>query len=63
MNTRYLRMIEFFRQTKKREEGIRAQKELEYVKAVYTRMRFFYDLDFKNYQKDPLIKEAKKDIK
>ena len=63
MKTRYLRMIEFFQQTKKKEEELRAKKELEFVKAVLCRMHFFYDLDFKNYMNDPLIKEAKKDIK
>lgn len=63
MNSRYLRMIEFFQQTKKPENGKKAKKELEYLKAVYTRMRFYYELDFKNFQKSPIILEAKKEIK
>lgn len=63
MNARYLRMIEFFQQTKKKEEEKKASKELEYVKAVLSKMRFYFDLDFKNNQNDILIKEAKKDIK
>ena len=56
-------MIEFFQQTKKPENVKKSKKELEYVKAVYTKMRFYYELDFKNFQKSPIILEAKKEIK
>ena len=63
MNSRYLRMIEFFQQTKKPENVKKSKKELEYLKAVYTKMRFYYELDFKNFPKSPIILEAKKEIK
>jgi len=63
MNSRYLRMIEFFQQTKKKEEIKKAKNEFEYLKAIYNKMKFYYDLDFKNFLKNPIIIEAKKDIK
>jgi len=56
-------MIEFFQQTKKKEEIKKAKNEFEYLKAIYNKMKFYYDLDFKNFLKNPIIIEAKKDIK
>lgn len=63
MNSRYLRMIEFFQQTKKKENKARVIKDFEHLKAVASQMKFYFSLDFKNFEQNFVITEAKKGIK
>lgn len=63
MNSRYLRMIEFFQQTKKKENKLRAIKEFDHLKAVTSQMKFYLNLDFKKFEQNFVILEAKKGIK
>lgn len=63
MTKRYERMMEFFAQKKNKEKEAYALKELQFVKSVDVRMKFFENLDFRKFNENSLILSAKKDIK
>lgn len=63
MTKRYERMMEFFSQKNNKEKEAYALKELQFVKSVDARMKFFENLDFRKFNENCLIVSAKKDIK
>ncbi len=63
MTKRYERMIEFFSQKNNKEKEAYALKELQFVKSVEVRMKFYENLDFRKFNDNPLILNAKKDMK
>lgn len=56
-------MIEFFAQTNNKDQESIALKELQYIKEIENKMNFYLNLNFKNFETNPLIILAKSDIK
>jgi ribosomal protein L12E/L44/L45/RPP1/RPP2 len=62
MATKYFKIIEFYLETEKKDQVSIARKEVQTVLDAYTKMKLYMGLDFKNYEKDPLIMEVLKEF-
>jgi len=62
MLNKYYKIIEFNLETEKKDQVQIARKELQGLLETYTKMKLLLNLDFKNYQNNPLIQEVLQDF-
>ena len=62
MVARYMRIIEFYQETKSPEQVTIARREIQYVKELLNKMKFFMELDF-NQNNNESLNEVKKEIR
>jgi len=59
---KYFKIIEFNIETGKKDQVTIARKELQNVLELYTRMKMYFNMDFKNYENNPIITDLARDF-
>lgn len=59
---KYFKIIEFNIETGKKDQIAIARKELQNVLEIYSRMKMYFNMDFKNYESNPIITELAQDF-
>jgi len=59
---KYFKIIEFNIETGKKDQITIARKELQNVLEIYSRMKMYFNMDFKNYENNPIITELAQDF-
>jgi len=62
MVAKYIKVIEFYQETDKKEQVNLAKKEIQVVLELREKMRFYHELDFTKWEENKIIKELLKDI-
>jgi len=60
MNAKYVKVIEFYLETDKKDQVKLARKEIQGTLEIFAQMRMYLDLDFKNWEENPNMKECLK---
>lgn len=60
---KYIKIIEFYQETDKKDQVGLAKKEIQVVLELREKMRFYHDLDFTKWEENDTIKEVLKEIK
>eukprot|EP01016_Furgasonia_blochmanni_P052518 TRINITY_DN8385_c0_g1_i7.p1 TRINITY_DN8385_c0_g1~~TRINITY_DN8385_c0_g1_i7.p1 ORF type:complete len:720 (+),score=178.67 TRINITY_DN8385_c0_g1_i7:114-2162(+) len=60
--TRYMRVIEFYQESQKKDQVDLARKEIVGSIEIYEKMKYFYTLDFKEFSNNEIVKELLKEI-
>merc|ERR1712146_572003 len=60
MNAKYVKVIEFYLETDKKDQVKLARKESQGTLEIFAQMRMYLDLDFKNWEENPNMKECLK---
>jgi len=58
MNHKYVKVIEFYLETDKKDQVKLARKEIQGTLEIFQKMRVYLDLDFKNWEENPAMKEC-----
>ena len=61
MINKYLKVIEFYQETDKKDQVQLARKEIQNVFDTYDKMNFYLNYDFSDYQNNEIIQEVLKD--
>lgn len=59
---KYIKIIEFYQETDKKDQVVLAKKEIQVVLELREKMRFYHELDFTKWEENAIVKEILKDI-
>jgi len=62
MVNKYLKVIEFYQETDKKDQVQIARKEIQGVLELYSQMKFYYHYDFSTYQTNEIFQELNKEF-
>ena len=61
MINKYLKVIEFYQETDKKDQVLLARKEIQNSFETYNQMNFYLSYDFTDYQNNEVIQEILKE--